>query len=122
MSYMLEPLLKRLRLYQQNLNKLDKVQYDLINSAAHKDWDLLLLQEPYIDTLGNTRANYNRRVLYPTSHLADTTIKHSVILMNLVLDTNTWSQVSIAGMNNVMTIQLKHPRDRTEKINCVFYT
>ena len=82
MTYMLEPTPRRLRVYQQNLNKSDKAQYDLINSTAHKDWDLLLLQEPYIDTLGNTKANHNWHVLYPTSHLTKNTMKRSVILVN----------------------------------------
>jgi hypothetical protein len=50
------PAPKRLRIYQQNLNMSDQAQYDLLNSPIHKDWDLLLLQELYIDALGNTKA------------------------------------------------------------------
>ena len=50
---------KRLRIWQQNLNKSDKAQYDLNNSLIHNEWDIILLQEPYIDTLGGTRANHH---------------------------------------------------------------
>ena len=46
-----------LHIWQQNLNKSDKAHYDLINTPLHKNWDILALQEPYIDTFGNTKAN-----------------------------------------------------------------
>ena len=71
MSYTIEPLPKRLRIFQQNLNKSDKAQYELINLPIHNNWDLILLRELYIDALGNTKANHNWHVLYPTSHLAN---------------------------------------------------
>ena len=68
----------------------------------------MLLQEPYIDTLGNTKANHNWRVLYPTSHLTNNTVKCSVILVNATLNTNTWSQLSLSGTNDVTAIQFRH--------------
>ena len=40
-----------------NLNKSDKAHYDLINTPLHKNWDILALQEPYINMLGNTKVN-----------------------------------------------------------------
>ena len=52
MPYTLEPTPLRLRIWQQNLNKSSPAHYDLINSPLHKDWDLLALQEPYIDAFG----------------------------------------------------------------------
>jgi hypothetical protein len=60
----MEPTPKRLRIFQQNLNNSDKVQYDLVNSPDHKDWDRILLQEPYLDKLGNMKANHNWRSAY----------------------------------------------------------
>ena len=47
----------RLRIWQQNLNKSRVAQEDLINSEAYKDYNLLILQEPYIDTYSNTKAS-----------------------------------------------------------------
>ena len=108
MSYTIEPLLKRLRIFQQNLNKSDKAQYDLINSPIHNNWDLILLQEPYINALGNTKANHNWHVLYPMSHLANGSVKQSVILVNTLLDTNTWKQLPFSHSNDVTVFQLEH--------------
>ena len=47
-----------LRIWQQNLAKSRMAQLKLLNSnTLHKEWDLILMQEPYIDQLGNTRAS-----------------------------------------------------------------
>ena len=52
----------------------------------HKTWDILALQEPYINALGNTKANLQWDVVYPTPHLANNTIDRSVLLINVALD------------------------------------
>ena len=58
MPYTTEPLPMRLRIWQHNLNKSDeKAHYDLINMLLHKNWDILALQELYVDKLGNTKVN-----------------------------------------------------------------
>lgn len=106
-----------LRIWQQNLNKSIKAQYDLINPLIHNNWDIILLQEPYTDSLGNTRANHHWRVVYPSDHLTDTSPKHSIILVNTRLDTNTWSQIQFNGTNDVTAIQIKHPQGRTTIFN-----
>jgi len=117
MPYILEPMPVRLKIWQQNLNKSDKAQYDLINSPIHEEWDLLLLQEPYIDARGNTKANPNWRVLYPSSHLTDNTTKRSLILVNSKLDTNTWSQITVEGSNDITAVQFKHPQGKLTIFN-----
>ena len=59
MSSMPQPTLKRFNVWQQNLNKSQVAQEDLINASIHKDYDVLVLQEPYIDAFGNTKATKN---------------------------------------------------------------
>ena len=49
--------LMTVNIWQQNLNKSDIVPQDLINSASPNTYNILILQEPYIDFLGNTCAN-----------------------------------------------------------------
>jgi len=107
MSRHLEPAPKRLRIWQQNLNKSDKAQFDLINLPVHKDWDLLLLQEPYIYKLGNTKVTSKWHTIYPSSHLTNSSTNRSVILVNTALDTNTWAQVPFEGTNDVMALRLQ---------------
>ncbi|KAG2048697.1 hypothetical protein BDR06DRAFT_895025, partial [Suillus hirtellus] len=57
----------RLRIWQQNLNTSMVAQASLLNnSATAKDWDLILIQEPYINFLHNMNANHRWHVLYPS--------------------------------------------------------
>src|ERR1700690_4371177 len=107
----------RLRIWQQNLNKSAKAQWDLINSLVHKDWDVLLLQEPYIDSYNNTKATNNWRVVYPSSHLADDSKVRSVILVNTKLDTNHWRQVNLEGNNDLTAVQFHGPYGRVSLFN-----
>src|SRR6266481_2357285 len=110
MMYNLEAPPKRLRIWQQNLNKSDKAHFDLINSPVHRDWDLLLLREPYIDTFGNTKANSKWHTLYLSSHLTDTASNRSVILVNAVLDMNVWAQVPLESTNDITVVQFLLPQ------------
>jgi len=72
MSHTLGPALVRLKIWQKNLNKSRAVHEDLINSSIFKNFDMLVLQEPYIDSFGNTKATRNWRVVYPPSRLTNT--------------------------------------------------
>src|SRR6266481_1308585 len=117
MSYVLEPPPVRLRIWQQNLNKSDKAHYDLINSPVHKDWDLLLLKEPYIDSFGNTKAMSRWHTIYPSMHLSNDAVTRSVILVNAALDTNAWAQISLEGSDDITIIQFCLPRGRLTIFN-----
>ena len=110
MSYTLAPPPTRLKIWQQNLNKSDKAQFDLINALIHKEWDVLLLQELYIDSFGNTKATSRWHVIYPSSHLADSLTCRSVILVNASLDTNAWAQIPLEGSNDLTAIQFRLPQ------------
>jgi len=82
-----------LRIWQQNLNKSLMVQQHLLNSAHPKDWDILLLQEPWF---GNTvtRASHHWRVLYPDTHFRDNPATlRSIILINTNISTEHYEQV-----------------------------
>ena len=87
-----------------NLNKSDKAHYNLINSPLHKNWDILALQEPYIDSFGNTKANLQWHVIYLSSHLTNSIINRSVILISTSLDINRWAQIPIDGTNNISAV------------------
>jgi len=63
------PAPNRIRIWQQNLNKSRATHEDLINSDIYKSFDVLVLQEPYMDKLGNTKATRDWRVAYLSSHL-----------------------------------------------------
>ncbi|OBZ77095.1 putative RNA-directed DNA polymerase from transposon X-element [Grifola frondosa] len=85
----------RLRIWQQNLNKSLDAQLDLLHAADPDDYDLLLLQEPYLDHINLTRANHHWSVVYPTCHHDNAARTHSVILVSRKLSTGAWIPISI---------------------------
>ena len=77
------------------MNKSRAAQEDLFNSEVQKNYDILLFQEPYIDSFSNTKATRGWQVVYPSSHLSDPSPPRAVILVNMLLDTNSWAQIDI---------------------------
>ena len=73
----------------------------------YKNYDLMLLQEPYIDSYGNPKATKDWWVTYPSHHLTTDSPVRSIILVNAALDTNSWAQYSIPGSNNFTAIQFR---------------
>src|SRR5882724_7866592 len=90
----------RLWIWKPNLNKSRVSQEDLYNSDIYKYFDLLVLQEQYIDCYGNTKATINWRVVYPIFILCDHPI-WVVMLIRATLDTNSWEQLSIPRTGDV---------------------
>lgn len=61
--------LSKLRInWQQNLNKSLDAQGYLINTTREDKYDIVAIQEPYIDQNKLTRANTRWVVLYPSGH------------------------------------------------------
>ena len=85
----------QLRIWQQNLNKSLTAQLHLLNTASPKDWDILLLQEPWF---GNTvtRATHSWRVLYPDIYYENKTSNlQSIILINTNISTDCYEQIQL---------------------------
>lgn len=79
------------------MNKSKAAHFDLINSSVHKHYDLLALQEPYMDIYNNTKATHNWIAIYPTDHYKSDGSTRSVLLVNKSLNTNHWSQLNFPG-------------------------
>lgn len=85
-----------IRIWQQNLGKSFIAQQEMLARAHQDNWDILAIQEPYIDTLGNTRANSKWNVVYPTtvSHKAQHPHR-TVILVNTKTPLESTIQIHI---------------------------
>ena len=84
------------KIWQQNLGKSLIAQQEMLATAHPTDWDVLAIQEPYIDNLGNTRANPKWSVIYPTS--TNREAQHpprTVILVNTRIPSETITQIDI---------------------------
>jgi len=80
----------------------------IINSDMHNHYDVIALQEPYLDSYGNTRALCHWRVVYPSTHPSSppNPPSRSVILINSSLNTNSWKQIPFPSPN-VTIVQLR---------------
>lgn len=92
--------------WQQNLNKSLTAQLDLLNQVDPKNTDLIFIQEPHIDFLNLTRANYHWTVIYPTAHHDTPAKTRSVILVNKTVSKNAWQQVPLES-SDVTVMELK---------------
>jgi len=96
----------KLRIWQQNVNQSLIAQHDVLQSANPKDYNLILLQEPYVDHLGATRASSYWTVVYPPQHRDAPKRSRSIILVNKRLATSSWTQINIPSFN-ISAIQLQ---------------
>lgn len=101
---------KPLRIWQQNLNKSARAQHDLINDPYLADYDILVLQEPYLTFLGLTSSTPNWRVVYPTPHGNDGVARsRSILLVNRRLSTDSWFPIP-AKHPDVTAIGVRSPQ------------
>src|SRR4051812_37337602 len=88
--------LRQLRIWQQNCRKSLENQLHLINSLNPSEYDICLIQEPYIDPFKNTRAPTGWRTIYPPTHLIDNLpTTRSLILVSPRLATSAWMDLRI---------------------------
>jgi len=97
--------LSTLKIWQQNVNRSLIAQLDVLESANPKVYDLIFLQEPYMDHLGATRASTYWAMIYPPHHRDAPGRSRSVILVNKHLSTSAWTQINIQSFN-ITAIQL----------------
>jgi endonuclease/exonuclease/phosphatase family metal-dependent hydrolase len=84
---------RTVQIRQQNTNKSMISQLDLLQSLRQDDYDICLIQEPYIDFRGKTRANRNWIAVYLSTHNNHPDSTRSVILVNATLITDSWKQI-----------------------------
>jgi len=110
------PLIPLIRIWQQNMNTSHTAQLTLLNSLISDKWDILALQEPAINSLGNTRASSHWRVVYPTHKFTHGEKPRVVSLINSKISTNTWQQIPFPS-RDVVVIQLNTSGGRCTIVN-----
>ncbi|KAH7918794.1 hypothetical protein BV22DRAFT_1024009, partial [Leucogyrophana mollusca] len=95
-----------LHIWQQNVNGSLAAQEHIINGPWACDWDMVALQEPYMNHLHNTRSSRAWRAVYPTNHFTHPENRtRAVTLISAKLDTNHWTQIPFPS-SDVVVIQL----------------
>ena len=67
---------------------------DLLESLKRDDYDICIIQEPYIDFNGNSRASRQWSIIYPNTHREHPHSTRSIILINTNLSTDAWKQIN----------------------------
>ena len=107
---------RHLRISQQNLNKSLMAQLHLLNTAKPDEWDVLLIQEPWM-AFNGTRATPHWRVLYPKLYFEDNTKPlRSLILISMRIQTNNYKQIQFNSVD-VTGVILMMEREKVILIN-----
>ena len=108
---------KQLRIWQQNTHKLQTAQDYIINTARPEDWDVLAIQEPWIDMLGKSRASQYWRIIYPANYYEEGRARiRSVLLINTNISTDCYSTLPIFH-SDITGIRFKGPHGSLSLIN-----
>ena len=91
--------LSHLHIWQQNARKSLTAQHYILNTNPSL-FNLILIQEPWLDTLGNTRGNHHWQIIYPSNRYTDghNTLR-SIILINTRIPTNLYTVLNIPHSN-----------------------
>ena len=100
-----QPEKRQLRIWQQNMDKSLDAQSDFLHSLHHEQYDLAMIQEPYIDFRGKTRATPHWHAIYPSLHRTTEETTRAVILVSAHLPSNSWTQIPIPS-TDVVGVQL----------------
>jgi hypothetical protein len=87
---------EQLHIWQQNTHKSQTAQDYIINTAKPNDWDIIAIQEPWLDTLGESCASQYRRIIYPANYYEEGRLRtRSVLLINTNINTDSYSVILI---------------------------
>jgi hypothetical protein len=97
-----------IKIWQHNMNKLHICQHNLISSGKLTNWeiDIVSLQEPAINTFGQTVVSKEWKTIYPSMHTKDHTKTRSVILIRDNILTDGWEQLEFPS-GDVTAVQIK---------------
>jgi hypothetical protein len=99
----------RLHIWQQNVAKSSIAQHDVLAKANPGEWDIIALQEPYLDHLGLTHANPHWNVLYPSNkNLENQKRFRSIILTNTNIASSQIQQISLQ-CSDITAIRITTP-------------
>ncbi len=91
---------KHLCIWQQNVAKSGTVQHDVLAGANPQRWDIIALQEPYLDFLRLTHTNAHWNVIYLSNkNLENQNCIQSIILVNTNIQSSQVQQIKIQSSN-----------------------
>jgi hypothetical protein len=90
-----------LKILQLNLNKSIQAQQELINKKLSTNWDIILIQEPHVNTFNHIKTPINFRQVYPADR------GRAAIWVNKKLETKYWKIIDVPNTNDITAVQFK---------------
>ena len=82
----------KLRIWQQNAHKSKMAHSYILNTANPNNWDVIALQEPWIDSYGNSHGTQFWKVVYPANFYVEGRNRvRSISLINTNISTDSYS-------------------------------
>jgi len=79
-----------------------------MNRNLQREWDIILIQEPYVTPTGIIRIPNNYAMIYPQDRKKKDADKvRSVIMVSANLNTSSWKEIKIPGNNDITAIQIR---------------
>lgn len=87
---------KQLQIWQQNERKSIYAHESLLLQAKPEDWDLIVIQEPWLDKTGRVCGSQYWRILYPANYLFNGQTRcRSIILINTNISTECYTSIPL---------------------------
>ena len=97
--------LQQLCIWQQNAHKSQTAQDYIRCTAQPLDWDIITLQEPWIDSFGNSRGSQYWRVIYPANFYVEGRSRiRSILLINTNISTDSYTILLIMN-SDIMAVR-----------------
>jgi hypothetical protein len=93
-----------LHIWQQNINRSLNDQSNLLASLK-TEYDICLIQEPYINFKRKMQANAHWSIIYLETHPANPKATCSLILINTQLKYNSWTHIPFK-LPDITAVQL----------------
>lgn len=87
------------RIWQQNVNCSLPASNTLLNTIFPSFTDVIALQEPYWDSVKNTRSRSCWYVVYPPGYKLENNRARSVMLVSTKISSNTWEQLDVPSLD-----------------------
>ncbi|KAF5366713.1 hypothetical protein D9758_006448 [Tetrapyrgos nigripes] len=116
---------QELKILQMNTHKSKTATLDLINETGTNNtdlsdiYDIICIQEPWVDGVGNAQQNHRWMMIYPFSRptLGTNVLLRSVILINKRIPSSSWQQLEVTRTNDITAVTFNAGTSRLHIFN-----
>ena len=96
----------KLKIWQQNVNSLQKAHKDLLQDISPNHYHILAIQELYTNNFGIMRGNQGWFAIYPTPHVQDPNASRSIMLISTKIPSDRFCQIPVDN-KDITTVEIQ---------------